>query len=159
MVIIGSDHTGINLKKKIIQYLQESKIDYIDATDYENQDGDDYPDIASIVCKNVLSNKENIGIAICGSGIGISIACNKIVGIRAAVCTDSYMASMCRRDNDANVLCLGARLDVAKNNDKVVDIVDKYLNTAFEGGRHERRLNKIKELEKQNLIEGGYKWQ
>lgn len=159
MVIIGSDHSGIDLKKKIIKYLCESNIEYLDVTDYDNQDGDDYPDIAHIVCKNVLNDSKNRGIAICGTGIGISIACNKIVGIRAAVCTDSYMASMCRKDNDANVLCLGARLDLVEKCDFVIDIVDKYLNTTYDGGRHQRRLNKIEALEKQNLIEGGSKWQ
>lgn len=159
MVIIGSDHSGIDLKKKIIQYLCDNKIEYSDVTNYENQDGDDYPDIAHVVCKNVLNDSKNQGIAICGTGIGISIACNKIVGIRAAVCTDSYMSSMCRKDNDANVLCLGARLDLVQKYDFVIDIVDKYLNTAYDGGRHQRRLDKIKELEKQNLIEGGSRWQ
>lgn len=143
MIVIGSDHTGIELKKKIISHLEAQKIKVIDVTNFEDQAGDDYPDIAYIVCKKVLE-EECLGIAICGTGIGISIACNKINGIRAAVCTDKYMAQMTRQDNDANVLCLGSRLKI----DNVLEIVDEYLNTDFEGGRHQRRIDKIKEIEK-----------
>ena len=142
MIIIGSDHTGIELKKKIVSYLVEKEIAVKDVTNFKDQSGDDYPDIAYIVCCNV--KKENcLGIAICGTGIGISIACNKINGIRAAVCTDKYMAKMTRQDNDANVLCLGARLNFAN----VFEIVDEFLNTEFAGGRHQRRLDKITKIE------------
>lgn len=142
MIIIGSDHTGIELKKKIISYLNEKGIAVKDVTNFKDQSGDDYPDIAYIVCSNV--KKENcLGIAICGTGIGISIACNKLNGIRAAVCTDKYMAKMTRQDNDANVLCLGARLNFAN----VFEIVDEFLNTDFAGGRHQRRLDKITKIE------------
>lgn len=154
MVIIGSDHTGIELKKKIIEYLYENQIEYADVTNYKNQDGDDYPDIAFTVCSKVLESKNNIGIAICGTGIGISIACNKIRGIRAAVCTDRYMAEMTRQDNNANVLCLGARLDISKEIDKIEEIVGAFIHTFYNGGRHERRLNKIKKLEELNIEEG-----
>ena len=111
MIIIGSDHTGIELKNNIINYLKSKNIEVIDATNYKDQSGDDYPDRAYEICKKVLDTKDALGIAICGTGIGISIACNKVVGIRASVCTDKYMAKMTRQDNDANVLCLGARLD------------------------------------------------
>ena len=143
MIVIGSDHTGIELKKKIISYLTNKGIEVKDVTDFEDQSGDDYPDIAYIICKNV--KKENcLGIAICGTGIGISIACNKVNGIRAAVCTDEYMAKMTRQDNDANVLCLGARLE----NVEIEEIVDAFISTKFAGGRHQRRLDKIKKIEK-----------
>lgn len=143
MIVIGSDHTGIELKKKIISYLTNKGIVVKDVTDFEDQSGDDYPDIAYIICKNV--KKENcLGIAICGTGIGISIACNKVNGIRAAVCTDEYMAKMTRQDNDANVLCLGGRLNIAN----VFGVVDEFLNTKFAGQRHKRRVDKITELEK-----------
>ncbi len=142
MVIIGSDHTGIELKKQIIEHLENKNIEVLDVTNFEDQSGDDYPDIAYIICDNVLKEKA-LGIAICGTGIGISIACNKVYGIRAAVCTDRYMAKMTRQDNDANVLCLGARLE--KNN--VLDIVDEYLSTEFAGGRHQRRVDKIHKIE------------
>lgn len=142
MIIIGSDHTGIELKKKIISYLDEKEITVKDVTNFKDQSGDDYPDIAYIVCSNV--KKYNcLGIAICGTGIGISIACNKINGIRAAVCTDKYMAKMTRQDNDANVLCLGSRLEI-KN---VFELVDEFINTEFAGGRHQRRVDKITKIE------------
>lgn len=143
MVIIGSDHTGIELKKQIIAYLQQKDISVKDVTNFEDQTGDDYPDIAWMVCKNVLKEK-CLGIAICGTGIGISIACNKINGIRAAVCTDEYMAKMTRLDNDANVLCLGARL----NYNNIEEIVDTFLTTEFGGDRHQRRIDKITKIEK-----------
>lgn len=142
MVVIGSDHTGIELKKKIIEHLNLMDIDVKDVTNFDDQSGDDYPDIAYIICKNVLDGN-NMGIAICGTGIGISIACNKVLGIRAAVCTDKYMAQMTRQDNDANVLCLGSRLE----NTKVIEIVDEYLKTDFAGGRHQRRVDKIHQIE------------
>ena len=143
MIVIGSDHTGIELKKRIISYLKQKNIDVIDVTNFEDQTGDDYPDIGYIVCKNVLA-KNCLGIAICGTGIGISIACNKVNGIRASVCTDKYMAQMTRQDNDANVLCLGARLE----NVEIEEIVDTFISTKFAGGRHQRRLDKIKKIEK-----------
>ena len=142
MIIIGSDHTGIELKKKIVSYLVEKEIAVKDVTNFKDQSGDDYPDIAYIVCSNV--KKYNcLGIAICGTGIGISIACNKINGIRAAVCTDKYMAKMTRQDNDANVLCLGSRLEI-KN---VFELIDEFINTEFAGGRHQRRVDKIIKIE------------
>lgn len=142
MIVIGSDHTGIELKKKIIEHLKLNNIQVKDVTNFDDQSGDDYPDIAYIICKNVLK-EDAMGIAICGTGIGISIACNKMHGIRAAVCTDKYMAQMTRQDNNANVLCLGSRLE----NTKVIEIVDEYLNTEFAGGRHQRRVDKIYRIE------------
>lgn len=143
MIVIGSDHTGIELKKRIISYLKQKNVDVIDVTNFDNQTGDDYPDIGYIVSKNVL-DKNCLGIAICGTGIGISIACNKVNGIRAAVCTNKYMAQMTRQDNDANVLCLGGRLNITN----VFGVVDEFLNTKFAGQRHKRRVDKITELEK-----------
>jgi len=150
MIIIGSDHSGIELKKRIISYLYQNKIEYVDVTNFENQDADDYPDIARIISFKVLENKTNLGIAICGTGIGISIACNKIPGIRAATCTDSYMAEMARRDNNANILCLGARLKSNERIEYVNSIVNSFIHHFYDGGRHDRRLNKISELEKMN---------
>ena len=144
MIIIGSDHTGIELKNNIINYLKAKNIDVIDQTNYEDQSGDDYPDRAYEICKKVLETKDALGIAICGTGIGISIACNKVTGIRASVCTDKYMAKMTRQDNDANVLCLGARLEL----ENVYEIVDEFINTKFAGGRHQRRVEKIAQIEK-----------
>lgn len=153
MVIIGSDHTGIELKKKIINYLYDNHVEYADVTNYANQEGDDYPDIALTVCSEVLKNSNNLGIAICGTGIGISIACNKIRGIRAAVCTDRYMAEMTRHDNNANVLCLGARLGISKEFRNIEEIVDSFIHSFYDGGRHDRRLSKIKKLEEINIGE------
>ena len=150
MIIIGSDHSGIEYKNDIIEDLKKNNINYIDVTKV-NEPQDDYPDIAKIICKKVLENNDNYGIAICGTGVGISIACNKIKGIRAAVCTDEYMAKMSRIDNDANILCLGARLNIANDKKKVEKIVQAFINTEFGAGRHERRVQKIKKLE----IEGG----
>ena len=104
----------------------------------------DYPDYAKLVCKEVISESA-IGILVCGSGIGMSMAANKIKGIRAALCTDSYMAKFARAHNNANVLCLGARVI---GNGVAQEIVSVFLNTEFEGGRHKIRVDKI------NLLEG-----
>ena len=150
MIIIGSDHTGVELKKKIIEYLYEQKIEYADVTNFKNQDGDDYPDVARLICQKVLENTSNLGIAICGTGIGISIACNKFKKIRAALCTDVYMAKYSRIHNNANVLCLGARLEPMKNNDNIRQIISAFINNFYEGGRHERRLEKIRAIESLN---------
>lgn len=150
MIIIGSDHTGVDLKNKIIHYLSERKLNYEDVTQH-NLPGDDYPDIATQICCKVKENSGNIGIAICGTGIGISIACNKVRGIRAALATDVYMAEMSRRHNNSNVLCLGARLDCCKEFKNVENIIEAYLNNFYEAGRHERRLLKIQNIEKSNF--------
>ena len=142
MIVIGSDHTGIELKKRIINHLKQKNIDVKDVTNFDDQTGDDYPDIGYIISKNVLKEK-CLGIAICGTGIGISIACNKVNGIRAAVCTNKYMAKMTREDNNANILCLGSRLE----NIDVDDIVNTFISTKFAGGRHQRRVDKIQKIE------------
>ncbi len=147
MLIIGSDHTGIELKKSIVEYLKSKNIELIDVTNFECQDNDDYPDIAGIIANKVLEDKDNLGIAICGTGIGISISCNKVNGIRAALCTDDYMSEMSRKHNNANILCLGARLECSKDFNNIENIVNKFLNTSFEGGRHENRIKKINGLE------------
>lgn len=151
MIIIGSDHAGIELKNQIIEYLYNKKIEYIDVSKDNNIKNDDYPDIAKKICKKVLENSINLGIAICGTGIGMSIASNKVRGIRAAVCTDKYMAEMSRKHNNSNVLCLGARLEVLKKNN-ILEIVDAFVNTFYEGGRHDARLEKIREIEKENTL-------
>lgn len=147
MIVIGSDHAGENLKKKIKEYLNESNLEYIDINNYDEKD--DYPDIASKISTKVLENDNNLGIAICGTGIGMCISCNKFSGIRAALCTDEYMAKMCRMHNNANIICLGERLEYYSE-DKVYNILDSFIKTSFEGGRHERRLEKIKEIENIN---------
>lgn len=151
MIIIGSDHAGVELKNKIIEYLAKKHIDTVDVV--ENNDmQDDYPDIALKICENVLKDNSNMGIAICGTGIGISIACNKVKGIRAALCTDAYMAEMCRKHNNANILCLGAKLKIF--NDNIESIVQAFLDNFYEAGRHERRILKIENIEKLNTKDG-----
>lgn len=150
MIIIGSDHAGIELKKEIIKYLYENHIEYSDVTTTQD-DNDDYPDVASTICYNVLKNKNNIGIAICGTGIGMSIACNKIRGIRAAMCTDTNMAEMSKRHNNSNVLCLGSRLESSKNPENVKNIVRTFIDSFYEGGRHDARLLKISQIENMDI--------
>jgi len=153
MVVIGSDHSGIELKKKIIKFLEEKHIEFLDVTK-TNEEKDDYPDIALTICNKVNENNGNFGIAICGTGIGISIACNKVKGIRAALCTDEYMAEMSRKHNNANVLCLGARLECSKDVKNIKAIVQAFLNNFYEAGRHERRIIKIQNIENTNIKDG-----
>lgn len=148
MIIISSDHAGLELKEKIIKYLEKRRIEYNDINYVSNEEGIDYPDVAKNLCEKVLETSNNLGIIICGTGIGVSISSNKISGIRAALCTDEYMAKMARKHNNANVLCLGARLESSKDDEKVELIVQAFIDNFFEGGRHDRRVNKIKALEK-----------
>ncbi len=140
-IAIGSDHAGFYLKEDIKKYLEEKGIEVIDkGTDSDNRV--DYPDFGHAVGHEVIDKNLDFGIAICGSGIGISIAANKVKGIRAALCSEPYSAKLARRHNDANVLAMGARLiglDMAK------EIVDAFLNEEFEGGRHINRVSKIEE--------------
>ena len=145
MLYIASDHSGFDMKDMIIQKLNEENIEVIDATE-KLIEGDDYPDMVKNVCSRI-ENKD-LAIIICGTGIGSSMAANKIKGIRAAVCHDEYTAKMTRLDNNANVLCLGARTDYAKDEEKVLKIVKAFINTEFSNDeRHLRRINKIIEME------------
>lgn len=143
-IAVGSDHGGFELKAKIISHLEEKGIAVDDCGCY-SANSVDYPDIAETVCKGVSDGKYEHAILICGTGIGISIAANKMHGIRAALCHSCFDARMSRMHNDANVLCLGARttgIGVA------LDIVDSYMASSFEGGRHVNRVDKIMKLEK-----------
>ncbi len=144
MIVIGSDHGGYELKTYIIKYFEENNIEYKDVGCY-SEDSVDYPDIAEKLCKEITGGNAERGILICGTGIGISIAANKIKGIRAAVCTDEYCARMCRHHNNANVLCLGGRV---VGRELALSITETYLNGEFEGGRHQNRIDKIHALEK-----------
>jgi ribose 5-phosphate isomerase B len=142
-IALGCDHRGLELKQAIIGLLDELGHDYQDFGGY-NTDPVDYPDIAKQVAEAVASGEFDQGILICSSGIGMSIAANKVRGIRAALCCTTFGAERARRHNDANVLCLGQdTLDIAS----ALDIVRVYLSTTFEGGRHLRRLEKIRGLE------------
>jgi len=141
-IALGSDHRGIEVKQKIINILNEAGYETVDMGTY-TAESVDYPDIAVKVCKSVIENGFNFGILVCDTGIGMSIAANKIKGIRAALCCNSFMAYRARLHNDANVLTLGTRHE----DKEIQDIVTTFLTTAFEGGRHTGRLEKIKKLE------------
>lgn len=140
---IGSDHGGFELKEHIKEYLEEENIDYIDYGTNSNESVD-YPDYARRVGEAVMAGQADRGIVICGTGIGISIAANKVKGIRCALCGDTYSARMSMEHNNANVLALGGRVlgrDLAK------EIVSVWIKSEFEGGRHARRVDKISEIE------------
>lgn len=140
---IGADHGGYELKKIIKEHLVKNDIEVIDyGTDSDASV--DYPDFGRAVAQAVVSEEVDRGIIICGTGIGISIAANKVKGVRAALCTDSYMAQMSMEHNNANVLALGARV---LGEGLALDIVNTWINSKFQAGRHERRVNKISEIE------------
>ncbi|GFN36845.1 ribose 5-phosphate isomerase B [Tepidimicrobium xylanilyticum] len=140
---IGSDHGGFELKEYIKEYLEKENIEYVDYGTY-SQDSVDYPDYGEKLSKAVVSGEVDKGIAICGTGIGISIACNKVKGIRCALCSDTYSARMSVEHNNANILALGGRV---LGKDLALEIVSVWLKAEFQGGRHGRRVNKISRLE------------
>lgn len=143
MIAIGSDHGGFELKQEIKKHLDALALEYRDyGTD--SADSCDYPVYGEAVARAVASGAAEKGIVICGTGIGISISANKVKGIRAALCGDCYSAEYTRRHNDANILALGARVVGPGLAEK---IVDTFLTTPFEGGRHARRVALIAELE------------
>ena len=143
MIAIGSDHAGYSLKKEVIAWLNENNIPFAEFGCMEGESVD-YPLVAEEVCSRIKNGGAELGILICGTGIGISMAANKVKGIRAALCTDSYMAKYTRLHNDANVLCMGGRVIGAG---VAAEIVETFLNTDFEGGRHQRRVDQITSLE------------
>ena len=144
MIAIGSDHGGFELKTHIIKYLKEQGTELFDFGTY-SEDSCDYPDVAEKVAKAVANGEYEKGILICGTGIGISIAANKIDGIRAALCGDVYSAKMTRKHNDANILCMGGRVI---GRELAFMICDTFLSEEFEGGRHQTRIDKLHALEK-----------
>lgn len=137
-IIIASDHGGFNLKNTIIKHVKDKNYDIEDYGCY-NQESCDYPVYAKLVAEEVAQS-DSIGILVCGTGIGMSIAANKIQGIRAAHCTDTFSARMSRMHNDSNILCLGERIT---GSGIALDIVDTWLSTEFEGGRHKKRIDMI----------------
>ena len=141
-IAIGCDHRGLDLKQFIVRLITEMGHSYSDFGCYTT-DSVDYPDIAKKVAEAVARGDFECGILICAAGIGMSIAANKVKGIRAALCYDAFSARRARLHIDANVLCLGA----GRGQEGVPEIVQTYLNTEFEGGRHQRRLNKVKAME------------
>jgi ribose 5-phosphate isomerase B len=141
-IAIGSDHRGLDYKKYVVGLLTGMGHNSKDFGSY-TADPVDYPDIARAVCEGVASSQFDYGILICGTGIGMSIAANKIKGIRAALCCDTLSAQRARLHNDANIICLGAE----RGQEGVKDILQTFLSTQFEGGRHQRRLEKVRQLE------------
>lgn len=142
MIAIGCDHGGYELKCAVMNYLLNRKIEYVDC----GCGGErcDYPDIAEAVCKKVTGGECDRAILICGTGIGMSMSANKIKGIRAAVCSDYYSAKYTRLHNNANVLCLGGRV---LGQGLALELVEVFLDTEFEGGRHTERIEKMMKLE------------
>ena len=137
-IIIGSDHGGYNLKQAIIKHLETTGYDIEDLGCYSTESCD-YPVVAKAVAEKVLETKTR-GILVCGTGIGMSITANRYKGIRASHCTDTFTARMTRAHNDSNILCLGERIT---GTGLALDIVDIWLKTEFEGGRHKKRIDMI----------------
>ena len=143
MIAIGSDHGGFALKQDVMKHLTELGLEYKDYGTY-TEDSCDYPVYGEAVARAVANGEADKGIVICGTGIGISITANKVKGIRAALCGDCFSAEFTRRHNDANVLAMGARVT---GSGLALKIVDTFLTTEFEGGRHAKRIALIAELE------------
>lgn len=141
MIILACDHAGHELKEQIKEFFNRENITTIDVGCYSTESCD-YPDFAKAGNKKVLEGSNNVGIYICGAGIGMSISANRNPKIRAALCTSANYASLARRHNDANVLILPGRFI---NKTKAISIIKVFLTTAFEGGRHARRIKKLKE--------------
>ncbi len=139
MIILASDHAGYPLKEEIKKFFNRENIIAIDVGCYSKEQLDDYPDFAKAANSKVVEDPRNVGIYICGTGIGMSIVANRNPKIRAALCHNENFASFSRRHNDANVLCLSGRFTSAR---KAIKIVKVFLTTEFEGGRHSRRIKK-----------------
>ena len=140
--VVGSDHAAYELKEAIKAKLISDGHEVIDVG-CDSTESVDYPKYGHAVGRAVASGEAERGIAVCGSGIGISIACNKVPGIRAALCTSVEMAEMCRRHNNANVVCMGARMI---SQELAFDIIDTWMTTDFEAGKHLRRINEIEDI-------------
>lgn len=138
-IALGCDHAALDLKRAVLEFLQEAGHAVTDHGTY-TEESCDYPEVAANVTGAVCSQGADRGILLCGTGIGMSIAANKTKGIRAALCHDTYSASMSRRHNDSNVLCMGARV---VGSGLALAITDCWLAEAFEGGRHQRRLDMV----------------
>ena len=139
IISIGCDHAGFEAKEMIVEFLKELKYKVLDLGTY-SLDSVDYPVFGLKVGESIKNKESDRGIVVCGSGIGISIAANKVKGVRAALCTSIEHAILSRQHNDANVLAIGARLT---ENNLIKQIVENWLNASFEGGRHQDRINLI----------------
>lgn len=147
-IAVGCDHRGVALKHSVIKLTTEMGHTCEDLGTYDTESVD-YPDIAERVAMAVASGKCSLGILICDSGIGMCIAANKVKGIRAALCHDAFDATRARLHNDANILCLGA---ANGGEERAPEIVRTFLTVEFEGGRHQRRLDKIRDIEGQTAL-------
>jgi ribose 5-phosphate isomerase B len=137
-LIVGSDHAGLDLKRELLGVAAELDYEVVDIGTH-TADSTDYPDYAHQVA-NAVGRGEGLGLLVCGTGLGMSMAANRHPGVRAAVCSDVFSASMTRQHNDANVLCIGARVVGAG---LAAEVLKAFLGASFEGGRHERRVGKI----------------
>ncbi|MBO5744852.1 MAG: ribose 5-phosphate isomerase B [Clostridia bacterium] len=144
IIALASDHAGFPLKEEIKAYFEKEGIKFIDlGTD--SLASVNYPDYATKLCDCITNKEATLGVLVCGTGIGMSMAANKHSGIRAACCSDTFSARMTRMHNDANVLCMGARVVGAG---LAIDMVDLFINTEFEGGRHQLRVDMLNALDK-----------
>ena len=147
-LVLASDHAGFYLKNALVKLFTEAGYDVIDC----GTDSDascDYPVFAEKLCAKINSGEAELGILCCGTGIGMSMAANKVKGIRAACCSDIFSAKFTRLHNDANVLCMGARVIGAG---LACELVDVFINTEFEGGRHQRRVDQITAIENGEIL-------
>ncbi|HZD59736.1 MAG TPA: ribose 5-phosphate isomerase B [Anaerolineae bacterium] len=148
-VVIGADHAGYSLKEELKEVLRQEGIEFLDIGTMNGEESVDYPDFAEQVARKVATGEFDRGVVICGTGIGVAIAANKVKGIRAANCSDPVSARFSREHNDANVLAVGERIigpAIAR------EILKVWLNTDFEGGRHARRVNKIGDIEERSGV-------
>jgi ribose 5-phosphate isomerase B len=144
-ILIASDHAGYSLKTALVEHLKSAGVDVVDMGTSDASMSVDYPDYAKKVASQIAGQNENMGILICGTGVGMCITANKYRGVRAALAGDTFSARMSRLHNNANILCLGSRV-IGKG--LAIDIVDSWLGAEYEGGRHSKRLDKISDLEK-----------
>lgn len=144
-IAIASEHAGFDLKELMKTHLLENgyAVDDLGANDDEPID---YPDIAVNLALKVVKGEYQRGVLICGTGVGMALAAGKVPGIRAALCSNSYMAEMCVKHNDANIICFGSWVTGSRT---ALDMIDRYLSAEFEGGRHERRVGRLHELEEE----------
>ena len=147
MIALASDHVGIELKVKIMEHLDALGLEYKDYGTY-NTERCDYPDYAYLAASAIVKGECEKGIICCGTGVGISIAANKVDGIRCVCCSDTYSALLSRQHNDTNMLAMGSRV---VGSELALMIVDSWLGGVYEGGRHQRRLDKIAAIEKNGL--------
>mgnify|MGYP002513062610 CR=1 FL=1 len=142
MIVLAADHGGYLLKEEVKKHLDAKGVEYIDCGSYTGESVD-YPDMAKLACEKIQSGEAEKGIIFCGTGIGISIAANKVKGVRCGLCTSVEMATLTKQHNNANVLALGGR---TTETGLAMQIVDAWLDTEFEGGRHQRRVDMLDQM-------------